>query len=184
MSRSVDTAQSNALVAPHFSGIAFVELMFAVPLRVCTLGYPVDWNGYTWAGAGNLGSISPIGENSDLQAQGVNLTLTGIDPSLIQTALAEQYQGKQAQIWFCPLDGNGQRIGSPIRIFNGRIDTMSIEAGKTATITLACESKLIDFFRPRVSRFNDADQQAKYPGDRGMEYAEQMVDKQITWGFS
>lgn len=185
MTRSLDSAQAAAILASHFSGIAFVQLDFATPIYLSTLPYSFNWNGKTWVGAGNLGSISPLGENADLQAQGVSLTLAGIDPTLISVALSEQYQGKACKIWFSPLNpDNGQLVGSPLQIFNGRIDTMNIEAGDTATITLTAESKLVDFFRPRISRFNHADQQSKYPTDRGFQYIAEMVSKQITWGYS
>lgn len=180
----VDSSQSAALVAPHMSGVAFVQVNLTDILYLSTLPYSFQWNGHTWIGAGNLGSISSVGENTDLQAQGVNLTLSGVDPSLIASALGEQYQGKQTQIWFCPLDANGQLIGTPIRIFNGRADTMSIEVALTAAITLAAESSLVDFFRVRSSRFNDEDQQAKFPGDLGFQYVAQMVEKQIVWGYA
>ncbi|HJV73176.1 MAG TPA: hypothetical protein VJ654_03055 [Noviherbaspirillum sp.] len=180
--RGLSGGQTTALTAGNFAGIAFVQLDFTSPLYLSTLPYAFDWNGHNWLGAGNLGSISAVQENSDLQAQGVNLTLAGLDPSIIATAIGEQYQGKRCQIWFCPLDEDGQLIGTPLRIFNGRIDTMSIETGETSSITLAAESALVDFFRARVSRFNHADQQSKYPTDMGFQYVAEMVQKEIKWG--
>lgn len=183
MTRGLDTSQAAAILASHFSGIAFVQLDFTTPIYLSTLPYPFTWNSIPWVGAGNLGAISPVGENSDLQAQGVSLSLAGVDPALISTALGEQYQGKGCKIWFAPLDlDTGQLIGNPLQIFNGRIDTMNIEVGDTATITLSAESKLIDFFRPRISRFNHADQQSKYPNDMGFQYVAEMVSKSIVWG--
>ena len=183
MTRAMDTNQAAALAADHIEGIAFVQLDFATTLRLSTLPYNFSWNGFTWIGAGNLGQISPVGENVDLQAQGVSLSLAGIDPSLISTALGEQYQGKPAQIWFCPLNTDtGQLIGTPIRIFGGRIDTMDIEVGETATITLTAEGKLIDFFRPRVSRYTDAEQQLRYPGDLGLQYINSLIEVNVVWG--
>ena len=183
MTRALDAAQRASILASHFTGIAFVQLDFTTPIYLSTLPYAFDWNGHTWVGAGNLGSISPVGENSDLQAQGVALTLAGLDPALISVAIGEQYQGKACKIWFSPINPDtGQLIGSPLQIFSGRIDTMNIEAGETATITLTAESKLIDFFRPRISRFNHADQQSKYPTDMGFQYVAEMVTKEIIWG--
>lgn len=185
MTRAMDANQTAAMVADNGAGIAFVQLDFTTPLRLCTLGYNFSWNGFTWIGAGTLGEISAIGESVDLQAQGVSLSLAGIDPSLISTALSEQYQGKPCQIWFCPLNpNNGQLIGNPMRIFSGRIDTMDIEAGETATITLSAEGKLIDFFRPRVARYTDAEQQLRFPGDLGLQYVNSLQDAQVIWGRS
>jgi hypothetical protein len=183
MTRGLDTNQSNAVKAGHVAGVAFVELDFAVTLRLCTLPYAATWNGQTWMGVGSLGDISQIAENTNLQAAGVSLTLSGIDPTMISSALSEQYQGKAAKIWYCMIDPDtAQLIGTPLPVFTGRIDTMTIEVGATAAITLSAESKLIDFFRQRVTRFTSADQQAKYPGDGGLDYVAQMLDKTITWG--
>ena len=183
MTRAMDANQAAATTAAAGSGIAFVQLDFTTTLRLSNLPYNFSWNGFTWIGAGSLGEITPIGENVDLQAQGVSLTLAGIDSSLVSTALGEQYQGKPCQIWFCPLNpDNGQLIGTPMRIFSGRIDTMDIEVGETATITLAAEGKLIDFFRPRVARYTDAEQQLRYPGDLGLQYVNSLQEKEIKWG--
>ena len=183
MTHALDTNQAAALAAGHIEGIAFVQLDFTTTLRLSTLPYNFSWNGSTWIGTGTLGAISAIGENVDLQAQGVSLSLSGISPSLISTALGEQYQGKACQIWFCPLNPDtGQLIGTPIRIFSGRIDTMDIEVGEKATLTLQAEGKLIDFFRPRVSRYTDAEQQLRYPGDLGLQYVNSLIDVEIAWG--
>jgi hypothetical protein len=183
MTRALDANQTNALSASHISGISFVELDFSTPLYLCSLPYNFSWNGITWIGAGSLGSISPVGENGDLQAQGVQLSLTGVDSSLVSTALSEAYQGKGCQVWFCPLDpAAGQLIGAPIRVFVGRIDTMAIEVGDKATITLTGESRLIDFLRPRISRYTDAEQQALYPGDLGLQYVNDLQEANVPWG--
>lgn len=183
MSRALDANQSAALAGAHSAGVAFVQLDLSTTLRLSTLPYAFPWNGYTWTGTGYLGSIDAIGETTDLSAQGVSLTLTGVDPGLVSTALGEQYQGKACQIWYCPLNpDNGQLVGAPIRIFAGRIDTMDIEVGETATITLSAESRLIDFFRPRVARYTDAEQQARFPGDLGLQYVNSLQDKTVVWG--
>jgi hypothetical protein len=187
MSHSLETSQAAALAADHFMGAAFVRLDFAAPIFLSSLPYDMQWNDgtgiKTWKGAGNLGTISPVSENADLQATGVSLTLAGLDPSFISTALGEQYQGKAIQIWFCPLNtGTGQLIGTPLRIYAGRIDTMDVEAGETASITLTGEGRLVDFFRPRVARYTDAEQQARFPGDLGLQYVSSLQDKTITWG--
>lgn len=189
MTRQLDANQSAAMAANNVSGVAFVRLDLSTTLRLSTLPYnfPADVGdgsgAQTWTGTGYLGSINAIGETTDLAAQGVSLTLTGVDAGLVSTVLGEQYQGKPCQIWYCPLNpDNGQLVGVPIRIFAGRIDTMDIEVGETASITLTAESRLIDFFRPRVSRYTDAEQQARFPGDLGLQYVNSLQDKQIVWG--
>lgn len=181
--RTTDSALTAALNDGHVYGVAFVQLDFdSGILRLCTLPFNFAWNGFTWVGAGNLGEISQIDEGTDLEAVGVDLTLGGVDPAMISTALGEQYQGKTSQVWFAPLTDDGVLATTPVRFHKGRVDTMRIEVEQTATITLTAESTLADMFRARVSRFNHADQQARYPGDLGLQYLEEVVDKEIVWG--
>lgn len=73
-------------------------------------------------------------------------------------------------------------LADPRPIFEGRMDNMEIVVGKTAEIVLHVESRLADLERPRIRRYNDADQRVLYPDDRGLEFVEQMVEKSIPWG--
>lgn len=59
---------------------------------------------------------------------------------------------------------------------------MNTEVGDTATITLSAESRMVTWDRPRTRRYNNEDQQSRYPGDRGFEYVAQMVEKSLIWG--
>ncbi|AOZ06763.1 hypothetical protein [Cupriavidus malaysiensis] len=182
MTRSLDAAAVGAVTAGHAPYLFFIQLDFSQPLRVCSAGYDVDWNGATWMGIGALGSIEPIQEQASLEAIGVQLTLSGVPSEVIAITLAEQYQGKPCQIWFAPLRGDLQLATQPIRLFAGRMDTMNTEVGDTATITLSAESRMVTWDRPRTRRYNNEDQQSRYPGDRGFEYVAQMVEKSLIWG--
>lgn len=171
-----------AVTAGHVPYLFFVELDFSTPVRFCTAGYDVDWNGATWTGAGVLGSIEPIQEQAGTEAIGVRLTLSGVPSDLIAITLAEQYQGRSCQIWFAPLREDLRLAVPPVRLFAGRMDTMDTEVGDTATISVSAESRMVSWDKPRVRRYNNEDQQSRYPGDRGLEYVAQMVEKQLLWG--
>ncbi len=184
MSRDITTAVDAALAAPHIPGVIFVEMDFSGGTRrLCNAGCNVVWDGYAWQGVGNLGAIDPIQEGSDLQAYGLSLQLSGIPTVNIAIALTpSNYKGLPCKVWFAPMDSNYVVLSSPVLIFQGRMDTMQIELGGTATITCTAESRLADWQRPRVRRWNQADQQARYPNDKAFEYVEQMVERQLLWG--
>lgn len=184
MSRTLTTAADNALSDAHVPLLCLIELAFASgTVRVCNAGYNFSWNGHTWLGAGRVLGISPVEEGADLQAYGVSMRLSGVPADMVAIALAEHYQGRTAKIWAAPLTSNYTLISDPVLVFNGRMDVMPIKMeGGSATIDLSVESRLIDWERPRVRRYNDADQQAVYPGDLGLQYVEQMVSKDLVWG--
>ena len=183
MSRSLTSAVETALAEINLAACMFVSLAFdSGTVYVTSLAYSKDWDGHTWLGLGNLGSVDPITEGENIEAYRVALTLSGINPAMMSALLTEQYQGRQVRIWFAPLDADHQVIADPVEVFSGRMDTPDIDVGATATIRLACEGRLADLMRPRVGRYNHEDQIARYPNDRGLEYVPQMVEKQIYWG--
>ncbi|MCA3182035.1 MAG: hypothetical protein INH13_00185 [Cupriavidus sp.] len=182
MDRQIDASTVSAVVASHVPYVYFVQMEFSSALRVCSAGYDMDWNGATWLGLGSLGSIEPIQEQASLEAIGVRLTLTGVPTDLISITLGEQYQGKACQIWFAPLGEDLRIVSQPVRLFSGRMDTMDVEVGETATITVTAESRMVSWDKARVRRYNNEDQRSKYPNDRGFEYVSQMVEKELLWG--
>ncbi|WP_137923955.1 hypothetical protein [Cupriavidus sp. 2SB] len=182
MSRGIDSGTVAALRAAHVPYLFLVELSFTSPLRVSSAAYDIVWNGYTWLGLGTLGSLEPIQEQAALEATGVRLTLTGVPTEMIAISLGEQYQGRPCQIWFAPLRDDMQLVVQPVRLFSGRMDTMDTEVGDTATISVSAESRMVSWDRARTRRYNNDDQQTRYPGDRGFEFVPQMVEKQLLWG--
>lgn len=182
MNRSMDAITASAVTSSHVPYVFFVKMDFSVPLCVCNAGYDMQWNGITWLGIGGLGTIEPIQEQASLEAIGLRLTLSGVPTEAIAITLGEQYQGKPCQIWFAPLREDLQLLSSPVRAFSGRMDTMDTEVGETATITVSVESRMVAWERAKTRRYNNEDQQSRYPGDRGFEFVAQMVEKNLSWG--
>lgn len=182
MNRNIDSGTVSAVSAGHVPYLFFVQMDFSTPLRVCSAAYDIEWNGYIWLGLGTLGGLEPIEEQAGLEAIGARLTLTGIPTEVIAISLGEKYQGRPCQIWFTPLRDDLQMLLTPVRLFSGRMDTMDSEVGDTATITVTAESRMVSWDKPRVRRYNNEDQQSRYPGDRGFEFVAQMVERNLLWG--
>lgn len=149
------------------------------------------WNGYgditidgeTYVGSADFLNLGEITETSEVQAAGVSVALTGLDSSLVATALDEAYQGRPLKIFFGFLDNTGTIIDTPYTIFSGRMDVMTIEdAGATANINVTAESRLIDLDRSRARRFTSEDQKIEYPDDKGLEMVASLQDTVIIWG--
>jgi len=160
-------------------------------------------DGTEWIGLGQLLDISSIEETSEMSVKGATITLSGIPSELLSLALSTPYQGRIAKIYFGTfqqgsiLQETGNYIllqdGSKINLesmatgfnelFSGYMDQMNIEeAGDTATIEMAVENKLIDLERARVARFTSGYQKSIYAGDLGLDFVEDLQDKQIPWG--
>jgi hypothetical protein len=160
-------------------------------------------DGTNWIGTGNLLDISAIEETSELAVKGATLTLSGVPSEVLSLALSEPYQGRVCNIYFGTFSQgsilqesssyillqDGSRINLETtdkgfnEIFSGYMDQMNIEeSGETSTIQLLVENKLVDLERARVARFTSGYQKSIYAGDLGLDFVEDLQDKQISWG--
>jgi hypothetical protein len=185
VSRGETAAVQAALNASNVPLLVFIELDFSTGfVRVTNASYNFDWNGYTWLGLGRVLRIAQVEESGAFRANALQFELSGVPSDMISVALGTHYQGRAARLWLAPLDDNFKILADPVLCWSGRMDTMSVSAGQQAVIAVTAESRLADLERPRVRRYNDADQRAAYPGDLGMQFVEQMVEKELVWGRS
>lgn len=182
MTRDITSATNNASQDEVIRPITLIRLDYeSGVVTASSADRDFDYSGETYVGLGNLGTISKIEEAAEVRAMGVTCTLTGIPSDFISAALGENYQGRDARIYLGFLDSNYSLIADPLLVFQGRMDTQDIRLGKDATVSVNIESRLVDWERPRVRRYTNEDQQNKYPGDKGLEFVSQMVEKEIVW---
>ena len=132
--------------------------------------------------SGDIINVSATQETSEIRANGIQISLSGLPLELISAALSDPYQGRTAKVFFGVLDGETV-VADPYMIFRGSMDLMTIEdSGETATILVTAESRLIDLDRARARRFTSEDQKIDYPSDKGLEFITSLQEKQIVWG--
>ncbi len=142
----------------------------------------ITFGGVTFLGVGMLGSISVTEESAELRAYGLTLVLSGIPRDAITLALIQGYQGRRGTVWEVPLNPVTHAVlARPVVIFRGRMDTMDIELGDAALVRVALENRLADWERPRMQRYTDEDQRARYPDDGGFRFVSAMTEKEIVW---
>jgi hypothetical protein len=183
MPRTLTGPVSAAFGATVVRYLEFYELDFASGyLRVCNGAHDVTWNGLTWAGWGRVVNRSTIEESGGFSAPQVTLTLGAVDPSIAAIALGEQYRNRPARIWVAPLDVDGTVMADPAGPWLYRMDTMPMNIGETASIAVTLSTIEEQWKRAPGGRVNHQDQQARFPGDRGLEYLDQEAMEQRMWG--
>lgn len=184
MSRSLTSSMQTAVTADLVRPIILVECAF-------DSGDLNLWNGIgtltvsstDYVGAGTLLNIGEIAESSELQANGITVTLSGITDPLLSKARDEDYQGRELTVKLGAMDSSNGVISSPVTVFSGFMDTMVInDSSETATIQIAVENRLIEFERTRIRRYTAEDQKIDYPNDKGLEFVAEMAEKEIVWG--
>jgi hypothetical protein len=185
MSRELTSTIQAACAAQQVIPAYLVELIFdSAPLRMWGGRGNLTWWGRTFTGTGDFGGISAISETAKIEANGIDLSLSGIPSQMISLALAEPYRGRRVYVWLAFFSTTtGALLADPVPVFAGRMDTMRIsDSGQTSTISVSCESKLIDLERARERRYTHEDQQDLYPGDLGLEYVASLQEKELFWG--
>lgn len=143
----------------------------------------LEWDSKIWKGIGTLGRVSTVEETLELRATGMSLQLSGVKTENLADVISEPIQGRKAKVYLGFLDADRALVSDPVIIFDGRMDTIEIVDGApTATVTLMVESRLRDLERARTRRYTDADQQARYPNDKGLEYVPSLQEIDIPWG--
>lgn len=180
--RTITPATQAAAAAAQVRPVVFVELDFdSGSVFLCSEVRDIVW-GVTWKGAGGLGSISATREGSELQADSVTFTLTGIPSDYVSLALGQPCQGRTAKVYLGFLDASFALIADPELEWQGRMDTMDIEHGAQGSVSVTAVNRLADWDRPRISRYTDVDQQSRHPGDYGLQFVAQLQYKPINWG--
>jgi len=120
-------------------------------------------------GVGYLGEINGLGENIEMSASQITLSISGIPNQRITDLHSTKYQERDVFIYQCDLDANYQVNNSRL-IWAGFMDTADVEIGDTAMIQMRCESPLALWNRQTPRRMNDQQQQRLHAGDRGLQY--------------
>jgi hypothetical protein len=185
MSRDIPTIIADSINANEVSVFWACDLLFDSPNEIyfwSGIG-DLELDGNTYTGAGDLISISEIRESSDIAAYGAQLTLSGIPNELVELALQEPYQGRKANVRFGVV--TPPSTYTVFTVFSGEMDQMDINMGpETTTISLDVESRLIDLERPRIRRYTDGDQRARFPNDRGLEFLTRLQSESLNWEAS
>ncbi|MGD9539096.1 MAG: hypothetical protein AB7P52_17825 [Alphaproteobacteria bacterium] len=190
MPRELAVLNDAAAQAAHLIPVVFIELDFPTePVRVNTGDRAFIWGGMTFHGIAEMGRIEPFGESTNLSVEGFVIELNGLpaqseeDVGNIERSLAENIQGRRARAWLGFLDETTyQLVDDPDLIFRGRMDVMSAIVGETASVAVHVENRLADWDRPRVRRYTHADQVARFPADKGLEFVSQTTEREILWG--
>lgn len=188
MARSADDEQKVLSKQDVYRPFLLLELRLDSGYAyVCSLDKNIFFSGAEYLGVGNFGKVSMTKETASSQSSGMTMELTGIPPDYINIAKDQNYHGRACILRYGFLDSNFElnlSTGDPAIIFQGIIDQMFIKLGTAGTVVLTAEDDWIRWEEPLKSFYTNEEQQFLYPGDLGLEFVSQVVDKEIKWGRS
>ena len=96
----------------------------------------------TYTGAGSLLSMTGVEENSDLASTNLVVTLSGMDQTVLNLALSENYQNRRIDAFLGFLDGGTNEVKGKMNIFGGRMTQMTIsDSAQGSQVTINSENR-------------------------------------------
>lgn len=142
--------------------------------------------GYTWDGL-DLPIVGvDVGKPSEAgAAEAFSIGLSGVDPGFRTRALASESEaiGRPIGLFLQFFGSDWQPMDAPISLRQGRMVGFQM-AGvgvESRSITVRCEGRLTARGRPPLTYLSDSEQQARYPGDLGLQYVPSLQQQTVVW---
>ena len=140
-------------------------------------------NSETYLGAGTLLEISDSSDNLELKSNNMVVGLSGMDTTVVNSALTESYQNRAITVFLGYTMGGTNEVAGTLTIFKGRMTSLVInDSPEGSIVTIDAENRLIDLERPSNFRYTKESQNFLHSGDTGFNRVASMQDKQINWG--
>lgn len=183
------TAGQQALAAGERVGHTRLVLFDfeGAPMRVWEGGAGViEVDGEDWQGLGRYGQMSELPGGFNDAAGNVTFTLSGVDAEIVRLARSEQskVKGRDVTIYGQFLSAPGVPIYSKYVMGVFTMDTMTFRGSgpRNRSIELVGESIWANRNGAAYANYSDRDQQARFPGDKGLEFIHRMTSgRRVTW---
>lgn len=182
----IDSSITSYLEADHQILFLAVKAEFDTETILLWSGdYSLTINGETYLGVGTLLSISNIEDTLELKSSGLSVALAGMDATVLDLALTENYQNRFITVFLGYLSGGTDTTVGTMTLFKGRMQSMVINDDPNgSTITVDAENRLIDLQRPSNLRYTKESQQFIDSSDTCFNRVQSLQDKEIVWGRS
>lgn len=149
--------------------------------------------GHTYIGIGSLGSVSGLSESEDRSARKVKLALAIVNQAMLATLIgpAGEYRRRRARIYQQMMTETFVPAGTPIHRWTGFMDKVMVDRDAPSSVNgspglgqviVECSRAGVPGSRRKSTLRSTHQQQiAKYPGDLGLEYQQELLEKPSLW---
>jgi hypothetical protein len=159
-------------------------------VRLTTAPQDLAYLGDTWESIGGVLSFGGIEESADVKAHSVDITLSGVDQTVMALLLGSEYRGRQALIYRVYYDRTlGTVLGQPVRLFKGlQLSPYTVQESRTREYgTVTIQTRLLSFLgveRVRGIMASLPSHQHYFAGDLFFQHVASIANSPIYWGIA
>lgn len=147
--------------------------------------YPIIAGGYEWRGMSPFLSVDGLSARGDLGAEPMTFKLSGVDAGIVAIAkdAANEAKNRPVNVWLQFFDESWAPLDAPILMRAGIMDQLRFQTVGLTQRDIECTAEGIFVARNYApyAYYTDRDQNARFPGDRGLEYVGGLIYKVVTW---
>ena len=186
MPRDIPAALQTEFDARRNHIFHLLQFEFDTPTYYTDLPRSIVFGGNTYISAGDMIAVEDVTEELELKYDTLSVMLSGVSQANIAIALTAAYLDKKVKMHIGAVDTSGVVVVDPMEYYTGLVESFSIredvKTGESIIVWVTGSHwSLFDKVSGRMT--NDADQQYHFPGDKGLEFASEIVTEQVeTWG--
>ncbi|MAM39347.1 MAG: hypothetical protein CL949_12810 [Erythrobacter sp.] len=164
--------------------VGAIEIAADPVSRVWGGPWPITFDGRTFEPLGDRTMVQVASGALGGQAQSITLTLSGLEPELLELLEAAEVAGAPTTLWRLIFDSSGTVLLGYNVWGRGRLDTLDREEeiGGTATITAKVETPARSMGKRGARMRSDADQRLIDPDDGFFKHVAYAGEKKLYWG--
>jgi len=149
----------------------------------------VDYGGHTYTGLGNLVQVGGLSESENNSAEKLSVSVSVVDSTMLALVLvdANTYRGRSLTLRLQMLNEAFKPIGTPKQRWSGKMNPAKVTRGgaggeNNGRIELPCSRYGMARARNYQGlRHTHAQQQLRFPGDLGLQYMQDLIEKPALW---
>ena len=188
MSRGVASATATELATKNFNIVNLLEFQGIASatdiVRLTDAPTDIVHSSNTYTSTRGMLGVNDITEEDQLKIESVDINLSGVATENVKLFLDFNYIDRRVLIHRAVIDDKYTILGSPILVFDGRLDQPRVLENfqsKTATLSVSASSHCSDCEAQAGRHTNDPEQQVLHSGDT---FFAKVTDtqKDVKWG--
>lgn len=140
------------------------------------------WNGYTWRGAGPLGSVSPVKRSSEIGIQDITYSISGVDAA-VAAGLNDNVRNLNGSVWLACFGPDDKVVADPYQLIDSELDYQTMERSDDGTVRISIIAHTGFYTLDKVTEeaWTPQNHKRDYPTSTGLDMIPSLQKQDLPW---